>query len=143
MRVGPIAGLNYTNVDVKGYTETGDALITMVVDGQKFDSLTGSVGAQFRYPFWFWTRPYSSFINVTAEHDFIGSARTITTTQVTTPLLPVLTPIDSQGRTYGKVAGGLATAITANISAMVNAATTFARAGGNDFGVNGGVKVSF
>ena len=143
MRVGPIAGLNYTNVDVKGYTETGDVLITMVVDGQKFDSLTGSVGAQFRCPFWFWTRPYTPFINVTAEHDFIGSGRTITTTQVTTPLLPVLTPIDSQGRTYGKVAGGIATAITANTSVMVNAATTFARAGGNDFGINGGVRVSF
>jgi outer membrane lipase/esterase len=143
MRVGPIAGLNYTNVDVKGYTETGDVLITMVVDGQKIDSLTGSIGAQFRYPFSFWARPYSSFINVTAEHDFIGSGRTITTTQVTTPLLPVLTPIDSQGRTYGKVAGGIATGITDNISAMVNAVTTFARAGGNDFGVNGGVKISF
>ena len=143
IRVGPIAGLNYTNADVKGYTETGDVPITMVVDGQRFDSLTGSVGTQFRYPFWFWTHPYTSFINVTAEHDFIGSARTITTTQVTTPLLPVLTPIDSQGRTYGKVAGGIATAITANTSAMVNAVTTFARAGNNDFGVNGGVRVSF
>jgi len=143
MRVGPIAGLNYTNVNVKGYTETGDALITMGVDGQKFDSFTGSAGVQFRYPFWIWARPYSSFINVTAEHDFIGSGRTITTTQITTPLLPVLTPIESQGRTYGKVTGGLATAITANVSVMINGATTFARAGGNDFGVNGGVKVSF
>jgi outer membrane lipase/esterase len=143
LRVGPIAGLNYTNVDVQGYTETGDVLITMIVDGQKFDSLTGNVGAQFRYPFWFWTHPYTSFINLTAEHDFIGSARTITTTQVTTPLLPVLTPIGSQGRTYGKIAGGIATAITANTSAMVNAVTTFARAGGNDFGINGGVRVSF
>jgi outer membrane lipase/esterase len=143
MRFGPIAGLNYTNANVKGYTETGDVLIAMMVDGQKLDSLTGSAGVQFRYPFWIWARPYSSFVNVTAEHDFIGSGRTITTTQVTTPLLPVLTPIESQGRTYGKVAGGLATAITANISAMVNGVTTFALAGGNVSGINGGIKIAF
>ncbi len=44
---------------------------------------------------------YSPFVNLTAEHDFVGLGRTLITTQVTPPLLPVLTPIDSRGRTYG------------------------------------------
>ena len=39
---------------------------------------------------------YSPFVNVTAEQDFLGAGRTVTTTQVTAPLLPVLTPVPEQ-----------------------------------------------
>lgn len=143
VRVGPIAGLTYTSATVKAYTETGDILLTMAVDEQKLESLTGGAGVQFRLPFVVGAGMYSPFINVTAEHDFIGSARTLVTTQVTTPLLPVLTPIDNHSRTYGKVAAGIAANIAGGVSAMVNGVTTFARDGGNDFGVNAGVKVAF
>jgi outer membrane lipase/esterase len=82
-------------------------------------------------------------VNLTAEHDFIGSGRTLITTQVTTPLLPVLTPIDSRGQTYSKVAAGVAAVVTDKVSASINAVGTFARAGGSDYGVRGGVKVAF
>jgi outer membrane lipase/esterase len=142
-RVGPIAELSYASATVKGYTETGDVLVTMSVDQQKVESLTGGAGLQVRFPFLVSGSIYSPFINITGEHDFIGSGRTITTTQVTTPLLPVLTPIDSRARTYGKVAAGVAANITGNVTAMINGVTTFAREGGNDFGVNGGIKVAF
>ena len=75
----------------------------------------------------------------------ISSARAaaLITTQVTTPLLPVLTPIDNRSRTYGKVAAGFAAVITDKVSATITAVSTFARADGNDFGVSGGVKVAF
>lgn len=143
MRAGPIAGLSYASGTIDGYTETGDTLLTMIVDKQKLDALTGSAGVQFRFPVAWGASMYSPFVNVTAEHDFNGSARTITTTQVTAPLLPVLTPIDDRARTYGKVAAGIAANIAGNVSATINGVTTFARAGGNDFGVNSGVKVAF
>jgi Autotransporter beta-domain. len=143
IRAGPIAGLNYTRAVIQAYTETGDSLITMVVDRQALDSLTGGAGLQVRYPFLLGKGLYNPFINVTAEHDFIGSGRTVTTTQVTTPLLPVLTPIPDNGRTYGKVAAGIAATIAGNVSATVTAATTFARDGGNDFAVSTGIKMLF
>ena len=98
---------------------------------------------QFRTPLAVGNGIYSPFVNLTAEHDFIGSGRTLITTQVTTPLLPVLTPIEGRSQTYGKVAAGVAAAITGNVSATVNAVTTFARSDGNDFGVSGGIKVAF
>jgi outer membrane autotransporter protein len=142
-RAGPIAGLAYTNAQIAGYTETGDILLTNVVNRQTLESLTGSAGAQIRAPFVMGGGLYSPFVNVTAEHDFIGSARTLITTQVTTPLLPVLTPIDGRTATYGKVAAGLAAAINDRVSVNVAAVTTFARGDGNDYGVSGGVKVKF
>lgn len=142
VRAGPIAGLNYTHGTIRAYTETGDILLTMMVDRQAFDALTGGAGLQVRYPFLLGSGVYSPFVNVTAEHDFSGFGRTLTTTQVTTPLLPVLTPVSDNGRTYGKVGAGIAAVIAGNVSAQVNATTTFAREGGNDFTVGGGIRVS-
>jgi len=114
-----------------------------VVNRQTLENLTGSAGVQFRTPFAIGNGLYSPFLNLTAEHDFLGSGRTLITTQVTTPLLPVLTPIDSRNRTYGKAAAGLAAVITDQVSATINIVSTFGRTGGNDYGVSGGVKVAF
>ena len=86
---------------------------------------------------------YSPFVNVTAEQDFLGAGRMVTTTQVTTPLLPVLTPVPSNNRVYGQVAAGVAASLGGNVSASLNAATTFARQGGDDFSASLGIKVAF
>jgi hypothetical protein len=55
----------------------------------------------------------------------------------------VLTPVPSNNRAYGKVAAGVAASLAGNVSATLNAATTFARAGGNDFSASLGIKVAF
>ena len=141
VRVGPIAGLNYTRADIQGYTETGDSLLTMMVNEQNVDSLTGNAGLQMRVPFQLWGDLYSPFINVTAEQDLLGSSRTVTTTQVTAPLLPVLTPVPGESGTYGKIAAGVAARLGGTVSATVDAETTFAREGGNGLVVSAGIKV--
>jgi uncharacterized protein YhjY with autotransporter beta-barrel domain/phospholipase/lecithinase/hemolysin len=144
IRVGPIGGLTYTLGAIEPYTESGDYLITMVVDRQALEALTADAGLQLRLPFVWHGNVYSPFVNVTAEQDFLGAGRVVTTTQVTTPLLPVLTPVpDDNNRTYGKVATGVAAKITGNVSATVTAATTFARQGGNEFMASSGITVGF
>ena len=142
VRVGPIAGFNYTHGVIGAYTESGDILLTMMVDRQTINALTGDAGLQLRLPFVAGTALYSPFINLTAEQDFAGSGRNVTTTLVTAPLLPILTPVSAHDRTYGKVAAGIGASIAGNISAT-NVATTFAREGGNDFAVSGGIKAVF
>lgn len=143
LRVGPIAGLSYTHAQLAAYTESGDSLLTNMVDQQKLESLVGSAGVQLRAPLALDGAIYSPYVNLTAEHDFIGSARTLITTQLSTPLLSVLTPIDARGRTYGKVAAGVAAAISNTVSANLTVVSSFARSDGNDYGVNGGLKVAF
>jgi outer membrane lipase/esterase len=143
MRVGPIGGLNYSHASIGGYTETGDILLTQIVDRQNIDSLTGSAGVQFRLPFTMHNALYSPFVNVTAEHDFLGDGRIVTTTQSTTLLLPVMTPVNATNQTYGKVVAGVAGQLAGNVSGMINAYTSFARTDGNFYGVNGGIKVAF
>jgi outer membrane lipase/esterase len=143
LRVGPIGGLNYTHASIGGYTETGDILLTQIVNRQDIDSLTGSAGVQFRLPFTMRNALYSPFVNVTAEHDFLGDGRIVTTTQSTTLLLPVMTNVNATNQTYGKVVAGVAGQLAGNVSGMINAYTSFARNDGNFYGVNGGIKVAF
>jgi hypothetical protein len=96
-----------------------------------------------RSPFTWGGSVYSPFVNVIAEKDFLGGGRVVTTTQVTTPLLPVLTPVPNNNRVYGQVAASVAASLGGAVSASPNAATTFAREGGNDFSASLGIKVAF
>ena len=142
-RAGPIGRLTYVHAAIGGYTESGDSLLTMVVDRQTLDSLTGGAGVQIRYPFAVGNGIYSPFVNLTAEHEFSGSGRVVTTTQVTTPLLPVLTPVPDNDHTYGRLAAGIAANVAGNVSASLTATTSFARANGNDGAVSAGLRVAF
>jgi len=143
IRAGPIAGLDYTHALIHAYTETGDSLLTMMVGPQSVDDLTGEAGLELRLPFAWRGNFYSPFVNVTAEEDFLGAGRMVTTTQVTTPLLPVLTPVPSDNRVYGKIAAGVAANLGGGVSATLNAATTVAREGGNDFSFGCAITVAF
>jgi outer membrane lipase/esterase len=142
LRVGPIAGLQYTYASIKGYTETGDVLLTMMVDRQTREALTGDAGVQFRYPLQLGDGIYTPFLNLTAAHDFLGG-HTVTTTLVSASLLPILTPVSVDGGTYGKVAAGVSALVATNVTATLTGTTSFARQGGNDAAVSGGVKVAF
>lgn len=143
VRAGPIAGLTFSHGDIHGYTEAGDSLLTMMVNGQTFDTVIASAGVQVRYPFVLHEALCDPFIDVTAEHQFSGSGRSIATTQVTTPLLPVLTAVPDTSGTYGKIAAGIAASIAGNLSANVTGLATFGRDGGNDFVVSIGMKSTF
>jgi phospholipase/lecithinase/hemolysin/uncharacterized protein YhjY with autotransporter beta-barrel domain len=143
IRAGPTASLDYTHALIHAYTETGDSLLTMMVGQQSVDDLIGDVGIELRSPFVWRGSFYSPFVNVTAEQDFLGADRVVTTTQVTTPLLPVLTPVPSDNRVYGKIAAGVAANLGGGVSATLNAATTVAREGGNDFSFGCAITVAF
>jgi outer membrane lipase/esterase len=128
LRAGPIAGLTFTHSRVDGYTEKGDPLLTYGVGAQTFESLTGSVGVQFRAPFFAAHSPVSTFLNVTLEHEFGDATRTMTASLTQAPLVPILSPVANfETRSYGKVEGGLTFEIGPSLSATVNAASTFAR----------------
>lgn len=143
VRVGPLAGLVYDYTDVNPYTETGDPIITQAVARQKLEGLISSAGVQFRAPFTVATRPVNSFLNLTAEHDFLGGARTLLAAETVALALPVYTVVQGNpDRTYGKVVGGLSTALSGNVNAMLTAAGTFGTSN-PQFALQGAVKVAF
>ena len=66
----------------------------------------------------------------------------MTTTLVSAPLLPILTPVSA---TAAPMAGWRrrSALVAGNVTATLTGTTSFARAGGNDVAVSGGIKVAF
>ncbi len=143
VRAGPIAGLNYMQTYLNGYTETGDSLLTQTVSAQTLEALTGSAGVQIRFGNLIPAYRIDPYLNITAEHEFLGG-RNIVTNQTSTPLLPVITPISGIGGiTYGQVAAGLSTNLGGDLSGSIQGVATFGRAGGNDYGLSGSLLYRF
>ena len=145
VRLGPIAGLAYAKNWVDGYTEAGDPLLAQSVAAQRdLAALTASAGVQLRAPFAAAGMTIDPYINLTAERDYLNGQRTISTTFLLDPSVPILSPLQSgSDGVYGKVAGGVRVDVTPSISAIVAAETTFARQDGNDFALNGTLKLRF
>ena len=143
VRVGPVGGLQYLNSHVNAYTEAGDAVLTQFVRSQNVSSLIGSLGMQLRVPFVVSKIVYSPYLNVTAEHDFIGTGRTIVAAQTDALALPIYSIVPNSSNTYGKVVAGLAAQLKDSVSVNINGSATFARAGSEDYAVSGGIKVAF
>jgi phospholipase/lecithinase/hemolysin/uncharacterized protein YhjY with autotransporter beta-barrel domain len=139
VRLGPIVGLTYSRIWINAYVESGDPLLTQAVAKQTLDGWTASAGVQFRLPTCGWASGFNPFLNLTAEQDFGGNARIITTAQTYALALPIATQVnDGHSQTYGKIAGGTTVDLGGRFSAMINAESTFARDGGNLFAVTAG-----
>ena len=143
VRLGPLLGLTYARSRVDGYSERGDGLLTNDVRRQGADSLTGSAGAQLRVDARLAGRAVSPYLNLTAEHDFLDGDGSILTNAAYAPNLPIRSRTEGRDRTYGRVAGGISAEVAPGVSVMANAATSFARADGNDYAFWGGVRLSF
>jgi outer membrane lipase/esterase len=144
-QVGPIGSLLYARAKVNSYTESGDPVLTLNVGQQVADTLIGSVGAQFRFPFWVSGRLISPYLNLTADSDIIGNGRIVQFGATSAPLIinNWAIPNGSSRQLYGRVAAGVVAPISNSIALTANVSQTFARQGGNDFYGNGGLKISF
>jgi len=144
-RLGPILDLMYADSHVNSYVESGDALLTQSVAGQHENSLTGNAGLQARFPVVLPTgTAISPYVNLTAERDFLGNSRVLTTTFTAAPGLPIYSIVAGSGSgTYGRLAGGLAGTIAPRLSAGIQAGLTFARPGGNDYAVTANLAYRF
>jgi outer membrane lipase/esterase len=140
VRVGPIAGLTYSRVWIDPYAEIGDPLLTQAVSKQNLDGWTASAGVQLRLPATNVPRTFNPFFNLTAEQDFGGNARVITTAQTYALGLPIATQLGSgRSQTYGKAAAGATIDLGGRFSGNINAESTFARENGNVIAVTAGI----
>jgi phospholipase/lecithinase/hemolysin/uncharacterized protein YhjY with autotransporter beta-barrel domain len=145
IQAGPIGGLLYARAKVNGYTEAGDPVLTLNVGDQTAETLIGSVGAQFRFPFWVGGKLISPYVNLTADDDIIGNGRIIQFGATSAPIIINNWAIANTNshNVYGRVAAGVVAPVWNNVALTANVSQTFARTGGNDFYGNGGLKISF
>lgn len=144
IQVGPIGGLLYARARVKGYTETGDPVLTLTVGPQTAEVLTGSAGIQLRAPFTWNGRMINPYVNLTAEDDLIGNGRLIQYSATSAPLIVNNWSVPStNSRIYGRVAAGVVAPVWQNVALTANVSRTIGRQNGDDFFATGGLKISF
>src|SRR5947209_4847059 len=144
-QVGPIASLLSARAKVNGYTEAGDPVLTLNVGSQTAETLIGSVGAQFRFPFWVSGKIISPYVNLTADDDIIGNGRIVQFGATSAPIIinNWAIPNTNSHNIYGRIAAGVVAPVWNDVALTANVSQTFGRTGGNDFYGNGGLKISF
>ncbi|HYI63547.1 MAG TPA: autotransporter domain-containing protein [Allosphingosinicella sp.] len=133
MRLGPVIGLRYARVEMDGFTETGDPVLTLNVQDQKTDSLVGSAGLELRGDLEVGGLAVRPYAQAALEQEFAGDSRTVRYALTAAPtivnqwVLP-----DRPDDLYGRVTGGVNFDLTGALSVQVNASTTLSNDLGDD-----------
>ena len=143
LRIGPVAALDYARAKVDGYTENGDAALTLNVGGQTAKSLTGQVGLEVRGGLDAGVAAFRPFVSATIEHEFEGDSRAISFAQTSAPGIVNTWTIGGRNETYGRISGGASASILAGTSLDAAFSTTLGRDGGNDLGAHLGFRMGF
>ena len=144
MRLGPVVALDYAKAKVDGYTEDGDAALTLNVDDMDYKSLTGSAGIELRGDFAGGGVQLRPFAAATVEKDFSGDSRTARFSLTAAPT--IVNRFDYEDRSkkaYARLSGGASAAILNNVSLDVAGSSTFGKKQGEEVSAHLGLKVGF
>jgi uncharacterized protein YhjY with autotransporter beta-barrel domain/phospholipase/lecithinase/hemolysin len=139
LKAGPIVALDYARAKVDGYTEAGDAALTLNVSRQSLKAVTGQAGIEVRGDI----AGLHPFVDLTAERDFTGDDRLIAFSQVSAPVIVNQWAVTRGKDTYGRLSGGASASLGGTISVDAFVSTTLGRDGGQEVGGNVGVKAKF
>ena len=144
IKIGPIAGLTFASSTTHGYTESGDAALTLSVGRQTVEALVGSAGFQVRFPMNLGGSAVSPYVNVTVEDNLRGNGRAIQYSATSAPLIVNTWNIDNSSKQlYGRIAAGAKSDINATTALNINVDTTFGRGGTNGVAATGGVVFKY
>lgn len=144
LRLGPVIGVRYADVDLDGYTEQGDAALTLNVVDQGYTSLIGSAGFEARTELdmgGLAVRPYAS---ASIEREFDGDARTIRYALTAAPTIVNQWQLPARSDDiYGRITGGVNFTLTDTIALQLQASTSISQDEGNDASGFLAVRVGF
>ena len=143
-RAGPVVALDYAKAKVDGYTEQGDAALSLNVDSVSAKSLTASIGAEFRGDFDTSGVSLRPYFTAAVEKELSDGERTIHFAQTSAPgIVNHWVVGDGSDGVYGRLSGGASAAILSGVSLNAEASTTVGRDGGNDVAAQVGLDVGF
>lgn len=144
LRIGPVVALDHARARVNGYTENGDAALTLNVNEERFSALRGSIGAEMRGDFagnGVQVRPFAA---AAIEKDFSGEGRTFDYAQTSAPIIVNHYAVeDTSKRPYGRLSAGLSAAILSNVSLNATVAGTVRKRQGNETSAQLGLRAAF
>ncbi|MEG3153815.1 autotransporter domain-containing protein [Sphingomonas sp. RB1R13] len=144
LRAGPVVALDYAKAKVDGYTETGDAALTLNVNSQRFSSLRGSAGLELRGDMDLGGMHFRPFAALLAEKDFKGDGRTVYYAQTSAPTIVNHFAFENASKkTYGRLNLGFGAGISSALSVDAGVSGTFGKKQGNETSGQIGFNVGF
>lgn len=139
---GPLAGVQYTHLDVNGYHESGSAA-DLAVNEQQADSLRSRLGGRASFAFASGGIHFTPHLDVSWQHEFMDQSRGITSQFDSVGLGSFNVRTDSPSRDSALVDLGLAADLNGTVSVFGDYEVQAGQE--NYFGqsVQGGVKVGF
>jgi uncharacterized protein YhjY with autotransporter beta-barrel domain/phospholipase/lecithinase/hemolysin len=142
IRVGPVVALDYAKAKVDGYTEEGDAALTLEVDSVSARSLTGSLGVELRGQMDTGGIALRPFAAAAIEKDLIGDGRTVRFAQTSAPVIVNSWDLEDRSKkAYARLTGGAAASILEGVSLDALVSATMGRDDGDE--VSGHLGLSF
>ncbi len=99
-RIGPVARLGYTHVDLDAYTEQGEPVLTQHVGAQQADSLIGRAGIEADFAADLRLGRVRPFVALDAAREFLDGGRSLSTS-FTSIGIPLSTRLPGYGGTFG------------------------------------------
>ncbi|MEO7503730.1 MAG: autotransporter domain-containing protein [Sphingomicrobium sp.] len=144
VRVGPIVALDYARAKVNGYTESGDAALTLNVDKIRYTGLRGNLGAELRGDFGGGGVQLRPYVSAVAEKDFKGDGRTFYFSQTSAPTIVNHYAVDDNSKKiYTRVTTGASAQIFSNVGLDVSLSGTFGKKNGDETSAHVGLNFGF
>jgi outer membrane autotransporter protein len=142
--VGPVVAIDYARAKVDGYTEEGDAALTLNVGSTRARSMRGSIGAELRGNIdmgGLALRPYGSLV---MEKELSDSNRSVSFAQTSAPgIVNSWEFDDASKKAYLRFSGGLSAAVMSNVSVDGAVSMGFGDDHGDESSAHVGLKVGF
>jgi outer membrane autotransporter protein len=143
-RIGPVAALDYARAKVDGYTEEGDAALTLNVGSTRARSLRGSLGAEVRADVDLGGLALRPFGALLVEKELSDSNRSVSFAQTSAPgIVNSWDFEDASKKAYGRLSSGLSAGVIGNVSVDGALSMTFGKKHGNESSAHVGLKVGF
>ena len=144
LRIGPVIGLRYADVDIDGYTEAGDAALRLNVSEQGFTSLTGHAGIEARGTLDMGGLAVRPYLAASIEREFDGDARQIRYALTAAPTIVNQWNLPARSDDiYGRLTGGANFTVSDAISLQVRASMSIGQDDGDDASGFAALRVAF
>jgi outer membrane autotransporter protein len=139
---GPTASLQYTNVYVSGFTETG-SLAPLQIHSASEESLRSDLGFRASYQWQLGKVVLAPYLTVAWEHEFKYSALPVTAGLAAIPGPDVTFVGPAEGQDSAVISAGIAIALTPSISTYIGYEGQLGRNRYDSNAVTGGVRIGF
>ena len=144
MRAGPVLAIDYAKAKVDGYTEEGDAALTLNVSSISAKSMTGGIGAEVRGDFDASGMSVRPYLSAMLEKEMLNGARNIRFAQTSAPGIVNTWDFDNRSKKpYGRIAFGGSAAIFNRVSLNAVGSTTVGKNDGDEVSAHVGLSVGF